>query len=71
MKVLLTADLHSNPDWFRWLEEEAGKYELIGIAGDLLDAFGKVVLGDQAAQVKGFLYRLAENVRGCLLRQPR
>jgi hypothetical protein len=25
MKVLLTADLHSNPDWFRWLEEEAGK----------------------------------------------
>ena len=59
MKVLLTADLHSNPGWFRWLEEEAGKYDLICIAGDLLDAFSKVVLGDQAAQVKGFLYRLA------------
>jgi hypothetical protein len=59
MKVLLTADLHSNPGWFRWLEEEAGKYELICIAGDLLDAFSKVVLGDQAAQVRGFLYRLA------------
>jgi hypothetical protein len=39
MKVLLTADLHSNPDWFRWLEEEARKSERIGIAGDLLDAF--------------------------------
>lgn len=59
MKVLLTADLHSNPGWFRWLEEEARKYGLICIAGDLLDAFSKVVLGDQAAQVKGFLYRLA------------
>jgi hypothetical protein len=59
MKVLLTADLHSNLDWFRWLEEEAGKYELVCIAGDLLDAFSKVVLGDQAAQAKGFLYRLA------------
>jgi predicted MPP superfamily phosphohydrolase len=59
MKVLLTADLHSNPAWFRWLEEEAEKYDLICIAGDLLDAFSKVVLGDQAAQVKGFLYRLA------------
>jgi hypothetical protein len=27
MNVLLTADLHSNPGWFRWLEEEAGKYD--------------------------------------------
>ena len=63
MKVLLTADLHSNPDWLHWLEEEAGKYDLVCIAGDLLDAFSEVAIQDQVAQVKGFLYRLADKTR--------
>jgi predicted MPP superfamily phosphohydrolase len=59
VKVLLTADLHYRPDWFRWLEEEAHKYPLICIAGDLLDMFSKVPLGDQQVQVTDFLRRLA------------
>jgi predicted MPP superfamily phosphohydrolase len=63
MKVLLTADLHSNPGWFGWLEEEAGNYDLVCIAGDLLDAFSKVAIQDQVAQVKGFLYRVTAKTR--------
>jgi predicted phosphodiesterase len=63
MKILLTADLHSNPGWFRWLEEEASKYGLVSIAGDLLDAFSEVAIQDQVAQVKGFLYRLTAKTR--------
>jgi Icc-related predicted phosphoesterase len=39
MKLLLTADLHFRVDWFRWLLEQAPNYDLICIAGDLLDMF--------------------------------
>jgi len=60
MKILLTGDLHSNLGWFRWLEDEAHKFALISIAGDLLDTFSRVPLGDQQVQVTGFLRRLAE-----------
>ena len=42
MDILLTADLHSKLTWFRWLESQAEKYELIGIAGDFLDLFSSV-----------------------------
>jgi predicted MPP superfamily phosphohydrolase len=66
MKILLTADLHSNPDWLGWLEEEATKYGLVCIAGDLLDAFSKVAIQDQVAQVEGFLCRLAAKTRAAV-----
>jgi predicted phosphodiesterase len=59
MKVLLTADLHCNPGWLTWLENEAMKYGLVCIAGDLLDAFSELEIGDQVAHVRGFFYRLA------------
>jgi Icc-related predicted phosphoesterase len=62
VKVLLTADLHHHPDWFRWLEDEAHKYGLICIAGDLFDMFSNIPLGDQLVQVKELLQRLAEKV---------
>jgi calcineurin-like phosphoesterase family protein len=39
MKLLLTADLHFRLHWFRWLIEQAPDYDLICIAGDLLDLF--------------------------------
>jgi Icc-related predicted phosphoesterase len=40
MKILLTADLHSNRAWYEWLTGEASHYDLVAIAGDLIDAFG-------------------------------
>ena len=60
MKILLTADLHCKEDWFRWLEDEASKYELVSIAGDLLNIFSKVPIKDQLVLVKGFLRRLTQ-----------
>ena len=63
MKILLTADLHCNPGWLRWLEDEATKYGQVCIAGDLLDAFSEVAIQDQVAQVKGFLYRVTAKTR--------
>ena len=60
MKILLTADLHCKEDWFRWLEEEASKYELVSIAGDLLNIFSKVPIEDQLVFVKEFLRRLTQ-----------
>jgi uncharacterized protein len=39
MKILLTADPHFRTDWFRWLMTQAPSYDLVCIAGDLLDMF--------------------------------
>jgi Icc-related predicted phosphoesterase len=60
MKILLTADLHCNPEWFQWVEDQASKYELISIAGDLLNIFSKVAIGDQLILVNEFLQRLTQ-----------
>jgi predicted phosphodiesterase len=35
--LLLTSDLHFIPKYFRWLEEHAGEYQAIVIAGDLCE----------------------------------
>lgn len=47
MKVLLTADLHDRRQWLEWLVAQAPQYELVCIAGDLLDMFS----ADEQGQV--------------------
>ena len=59
MDILLTADLHSKLTWFRWLESQAEKYELIGIAGDFLDLFSSVDPKTQSIAATVFLRRLS------------
>src|SRR5271165_2309188 len=39
MKLLISADLHFRLQWFRWLIEQAPDFDLVCIAGDLLDMF--------------------------------
>lgn len=39
MKILLLADLHANRDWYNWLVGQAPQYDLVCVAGDLLDIF--------------------------------
>ena len=39
MKLLLTADFHFHKPWFEWLLRVADRYDLICVAGDLLDMF--------------------------------
>lgn len=59
MKILLTADLHSRKHWFRWLIEQAANYELVCIAGDLLDTFKGEPRTQQASQVGRWIRELA------------
>ena len=51
MKLLLTADLHFRLHWFRWLIEQAPDFDLICIAGDLLDMFKAETRTEQAREV--------------------
>lgn len=39
MKILLTADLHAMWHWYEWISAYAPKFDLICIAGDILDGF--------------------------------
>lgn len=40
MKILMTADLHYQEHWCRWLLNRAADYDLICIGGDLLELAG-------------------------------
>jgi hypothetical protein len=62
MKLLLTADLHFRVDWFQWLIGQAPHYDLICIAGDLLDMFDKKSPKEQAREVTGLINELADIV---------
>lgn len=63
MKILLTADLHYREHWFRCLLEQAQNYDLIGIAGDLLDMFNAEPRIMQARTVSRCIRELAKVTR--------
>jgi uncharacterized protein len=62
MKLLFTADLHFRLHWFRWLIEQAPSYDLVCIAGDLLDMFKSETRLEQAREVRIFIRELADLV---------
>ena len=62
MKILLTADLHFRTDWFRWLMDQAPSYDLVCIAGDLLDMFNVEPTKGQAREVSMLIRELADIV---------
>jgi len=62
MKTLITADLHYREPWFRWLIEQAKDFDLVCIAGDLLDMFGESRMM-QAIRVSGWIKELAKSTR--------
>jgi len=47
MKILLTADLHDRRRWYEWLVSQAPQYDLVAVAGDLLDMFA----ADEGGQI--------------------
>ena len=63
MKILITADLHYQEHWFRWLLARAGDCELICIAGDLLDMFCREPRILQAREVSRWICKLAKITR--------
>lgn len=47
MKILILSDLHFNKNWFEWAKSSAQSYQLVAIAGDLLDGYYKRGLMEQ------------------------
>lgn len=63
MKVLVVADLHYSLPQFDWLLGEATKYDLVIVAGDLLDVGSIVDFRAQTLVVRKYLERLAAITR--------
>ncbi len=63
MKILITADLHYQEHWFRWLLDRAADYDLICIAGDLLDMFSREPRIVQAREVGRWIRELVKVTR--------
>ena len=63
MKILITADLHYQEHWFRWLLDRAADYDLICIAGDLLDMFSREPRIAQAREVGRWIRELVKVTR--------
>lgn len=61
MKVLATGDLHYSLPQFDWLLERAANYDVVIIAGDLLDIAGHVDLDAQILVVQRYLEELSKN----------
>ena len=61
MKVLTVGDLHYNMRQFDWLMGCAADFEMIIIAGDLLNIAGHVDLDTQIIVVRKYLQRLRES----------
>jgi hypothetical protein len=62
MNLLLTGDLHFRLHWFRWLIEQAPDFDLVCIAGDLLDMFRSETRMEQAREIRTLVKELADIV---------
>lgn len=65
MKILLTADLHYSLRQWDWLQEVAGRFDVVVIAGDLLDIGSIVPLEAQGIVSRKYLEQIS--ARGPLL----
>ena len=59
MRVLLTAGFRFNLQWLNWLVVRGNTYDLVVLAGDLLDAHSRYTLSQQTARVGPTLRTLA------------
>ena len=70
MRILITADLHYREQWFRLLSR-AAEWDLVCIAGDLLDMFNAEPRITQARTVTAWIRELARgNPSRHLFRKP-
>jgi predicted MPP superfamily phosphohydrolase len=56
MRILHVTDLHADSLWFDWVANHCGRYDLLAISGDLLDAFSKVPLVEQVHAVQAIIH---------------
>lgn len=63
MKILLTADIHYKLKQFDWIVAEAAHYDMVILAGDMLDA-GAIASADaQIVVVRAYLEQIAERAQ--------
>ena len=60
MKILVVADLHYNLKQFDWVLEHAPRFDLVIIAGDLLDLAGHADIDTQIVVVVKYLNRASD-----------
>jgi len=67
MRILHIADIHHRLDWYKWIEQQFDNYDVLVIAGDLLNAFplDKTPLPRQAKFVQCWLKKLAKPAVVC------
>lgn len=58
MRILHLADLHLEHDWFDWVASQATDFDLLVIAGDLMNAFSNTSTLDQAQAISQWLQAL-------------
>ncbi len=63
MKILAVSDLHFGLNQFDWVAQEADKYDLVIIAGDLLDIGGHLDLDSQITVVVKYLRMISAKTR--------
>lgn len=62
-RVLVVSDLHFGLRQYDWLADQASKYDLVIIAGDLLDIAGHLDLDSQITVVGKYLRTISERCR--------
>ncbi|MBA4138354.1 MAG: hypothetical protein C0518_13670 [Opitutus sp.] len=58
MKILHVSDLHFQQRWLDWVASEASRFDLIVIAGDLLDTLSVAPQATQIEWIRGWLHAL-------------
>ena len=60
MKIFLTADLHSTEHWYQWIVDNQKYYDVVIIAGDMVDMFKNEVenakITPYLSQIKNLIY---------------
>lgn len=60
MKVLCTADLHGNSQWFQWVIDHASKFDLVVLPGDFVNGYDKRDLSIVLVEVDEFFKKLEQ-----------
>lgn len=63
MKILVVSDLHYRLKQFDWLLSQVKKYDMLIIAGDMLDISSSLDLNVQIVVIKKYLSKISEQVQ--------
>lgn len=58
MKILHVADIHHHAGWMRWISENAPRFDIVALAGDLQDAFSPMGMHAQAKTLSSWITSL-------------